>query len=111
MDRLLVLPGSAWGIDDHALCHGWDGTLHRLGRLNEAWREPRLDELRDDIAAEIVSALAPSLPFGLRFTMTKVPFGSDVSGCLDGAAGVALALDSYAVDGTAADWDMPLLLA
>lgn len=43
--------------------------------------------------------------------MTKVPFGSDVSGYLDGAAGVALALDSYAAAGTPADWDMPLLLA
>ncbi len=43
--------------------------------------------------------------------MTKAPFGSDVSGYLDGAAGVALALDSYAVGGTPADWDMPLLLA
>ncbi|MFF8096338.1 lanthionine synthetase C family protein [Streptomyces sp. NPDC016675] len=111
IDRLLVLPRSAWGIDDHALCHGWAGALHQLGRLDEPWRDPRLAELRDDIAAELVSAFDPALPFGLRFTMTKVPFGSDVSGYLDGAAGVALALDSYAVGGTPADWDMPLLLA
>ncbi|MFC9164840.1 lanthionine synthetase C family protein [Streptomyces fungicidicus] len=111
VDRLLVLPRSAWGIDDHALCHGWAGALHQLGRLNEEWQDVRLAELRDDIAAELVSAFDPSLPFGLRFTMTKVPFGSDVSGYLDGAAGAALALDSYAVDGTPADWDMPLLLA
>lgn len=75
------------------------------------WKEPRLAALRDDIAAELVSAFDPALPFGLRFTMTKAPFGSDVSGYLDGAAGVALALDSYAVGGTPADWDMPLLLA
>lgn len=109
--RLLDLPRSDWGIDDHALCHGWAGALHQLGRLDEEWRDPRLARLRDDIASELVSAFDPALPFGLRFTMTKVPFGSDVSGYLDGAAGVALALDSYAVDGTPADWDMPLLLA
>lgn len=65
----------------------------------------------DDIASELVSAFDPALPFGLQFTMTKVPSGSDVSGHLDGASGVALALDSYAVDGTPADWDMPLLPA
>lgn len=111
VDRLLVLPRSAWGIDDHALCHGWAGALHQLGRLDELWRDSRLAELRDAIAAELVSAFDPAVPFGLRFTMTKVPFGSDVSGYLDGAAGVALALDSYATDGTPADWDMPLLLA
>ncbi|MFE0821468.1 lanthionine synthetase LanC family protein [Streptomyces sp. NPDC058847] len=111
VDRLLVLPRSAWGIDDHALCHGWAGALHLLGRLDEAWQDPRLAELRDAIAAELVSAFDPALPFGLRFTMTKVPFGSDVSGYLDGAAGVALALDSYATAGTPADWDMPLMLA
>ncbi|MFH9855589.1 lanthionine synthetase C family protein [Streptomyces althioticus] len=111
VDRLLALPRSDWGINDHALCHGWAGSLHQLGRLDEEWRDPRLARLRDDIASELVTAFDPALPFGLRFTMTKVPFGSDVSGYLDGAAGVALALDSYAVDGTPADWDMPLLLA
>ncbi|WP_203350091.1 lanthionine synthetase C family protein [Streptomyces sp. S-9] len=111
VDRLLALPRSDWGINDHALCHGWAGALHQLGRLDEEWQDPRLSGLRDDIAAELLSAFDPALPFGLRFTMTKVPFGSDVSGYLDGAAGVALALDSYAVDGTPADWDMPLLLA
>ncbi|WP_406723297.1 lanthionine synthetase C family protein [Streptomyces althioticus] len=111
VDRLLALPRSDWGINDHALCHGWAGALHQLGRLDEEWRDPRLARLRDDVASELVTAFDPALPFGLRFTMTKVPFGSDVSGYLDGAAGVALALDSYAVDGTPADWDMPLLLA
>ncbi|MBT3164744.1 lanthionine synthetase C family protein [Streptomyces sp. Vc74B-19] len=111
VERLLVLPRSDWGVNDHALCHGWSGALHQLGRLNEEWQDPRLTALRDDIAAGLVSAFDPALPFGLRFTMTKVPFGSDVSGYLDGAAGVALALDSYAVDGTPADWDMPLLVA
>ncbi|MEU0577268.1 lanthionine synthetase C family protein [Streptomyces griseoincarnatus] len=111
VERLLSLPRSDWGINDHALCHGWAGALHQLGRLDEEWRDSRLAALRDDIASELVSAFDPALPFGLRFTMTKVPFGSDVSGYLDGASGVALALDSYAVDGTPADWDMPLLLA
>ncbi|GAA3504088.1 hypothetical protein GCM10019016_112010 [Streptomyces prasinosporus] len=59
-------------------------------------------------AGELASVFDPASPFGFRFTMTGVPFGSDVSGYLDGAA---LALDSYAEDGTPADWDMPLLPA
>ncbi|MEU9789381.1 hypothetical protein AB0E27_01960 [Streptomyces sparsogenes] len=40
-----------------------------------------------------------------------MPYGSDISGYLDGAAGVALALDSYATGATPSGWDMPLLLS
>ncbi|MFE7615196.1 lanthionine synthetase LanC family protein [Streptomyces sp. NPDC057496] len=110
-ERLLALPMERWGINDHALCHGWAGALHQLGRLNEHMGDERIAALRDRIAARLVADFDPELPFGHRFTMTKVPFGTDVSGYLDGAAGVALALDSYSVGGTPSDWDMPLLLS
>jgi len=111
VDRLLALPLDDWGINDHALCHGWAGALHQLGRLNEDFADPRIDVLRDRLAGELTAAFDPDLPFGHRFTMTAVPFGSDVSGYLDGAAGVALALDSYATGTAASGWDMPLLLS
>ncbi|MFF3393780.1 lanthionine synthetase C family protein [Streptomyces sp. NPDC002669] len=110
-ERLLALPMERWAVDDHALCHGWAGALHQLGRLNEHIGDQRIEALRDRIAARLVADFDPELPFGHRFTMTKVPFGTDVSGYLDGAAGVALALDSYSVGGTPSDWDMPLLLS
>lgn len=111
LDRLLTRPLADWGIHDHALCHGWAGALHQLGRLNEHFADPGIESLRGRLATELTAAFDAGLPFGHRFTMTAVPFGSDVSGYLDGAAGVALALDSYGTDGTPGDWDMPLLLS
>ncbi|MGW3566349.1 lanthionine synthetase C family protein [Streptomyces sp. NPDC000941] len=111
VERLLTVPMHDWGIHDHALCHGWAGALHQLGRLNEHLDDPRIDVLRDQLATELTQSFDPDLPFGLRFTMTAVPYGSDISGYLDGAAGVALALDSYAAGATPSGWDMPLLLS
>ncbi|MFJ5922287.1 lanthionine synthetase C family protein [Kitasatospora sp. NPDC092948] len=111
VERLLAVPADDWGVIDHALCHGWAGALHQLGRLNEHFTDPRIDRRRDEIAARLLDAFDPEAPFGLRFSMTPKPFASDVSGYLDGAAGVALALDSYATGGTPHDWDMPLLLS
>ncbi len=110
-DRLAALPLEDWGTHDHALCHGWAGVLHQLGRMNEEFGHRALDRVRDRVAAVLVDAYDPDLPFGHRFTMTRAEYGSDVSGYLDGAAGVALALDAYAAQGVAQDWDMPLLLA
>ncbi|MEW1655095.1 lanthionine synthetase LanC family protein [Streptomyces sp. NPDC093707] len=139
VERLLTLPLERWGITDHALCHGWAGALHQLGRLAEdfATAHPphtpsaagtteragltdrtelsdltdRIGHRRDAVAARLLDAFDPDAPFGYRFTMTRVPFASDVSGYLDGASGVALALDAYATGGATTDWDMPLLLA
>ncbi|MGW4650144.1 lanthionine synthetase C family protein [Kitasatospora sp. NPDC004289] len=111
VERLLTTPLDTWGLHDHALCHGWAGALHQLGRLNEEFGEERIERVRDQLAARLVSSFDPALPFGYRFTMTKADYGSDVSGYLDGAAGVALALDSYATRGTDSGWDMPLLLS
>ncbi|MFF0293273.1 lanthionine synthetase C family protein [Kitasatospora sp. NPDC004614] len=111
VERLLTRPLDDWGMTDHALCHGWAGALHQLGRLNEHFADPRIEQRRDLIAARLIDSFDPDAPFGLRFSMTAKPFASDVSGYLDGAAGVALALDSYASGGTPHDWDMPLLLS
>ncbi|WP_354644378.1 lanthionine synthetase C family protein [Kitasatospora camelliae] len=110
-ERLLAVPMDDWGIHDHALCHGWAGALHQLGRLNDEFGDERIEALRDRVAARLVDAFDPAAPFGYRFTMTAVPFGSDVSGYLDGASGVALALDAYATGGSPTGWDMPLLLS
>ncbi|MET9699017.1 lanthionine synthetase C family protein [Streptomyces sp. NPDC006529] len=111
LERMLTLPPERWGIEDNALCHGWAGALHQLGRLGEHLADPRIEAVRDGIAARLVADFDPELPFGYRFTMTKTPYGTDVSGYLDGAAGVALALDAYAAGGAPAGWDMPLLLS
>ncbi|GAA2423092.1 lanthionine synthetase C family protein [Streptomyces macrosporus] len=111
VERLLALPMERWGVNDHALCHGWAGVLHLLGRVNEDLGDERVEALRDRVAARLVDAFDPDLPFGYRFTMTRVPFGTDMSGYLDGAAGLALALDAYAAGGAPSGWDMPLLLS
>ncbi|MGW7410881.1 lanthionine synthetase C family protein [Streptomyces sp. NPDC054863] len=110
--RLLVRPMDEWGVNDHALCHGWGGALHLLGLLNEDAADPRIESLRDAIAERLVDAYDEEAPFGYRFTMTKVPYATDMSGYLDGAAGLSLALDAYASGGAShLGWDMPLLLS
>ncbi|MHB6905631.1 lanthionine synthetase C family protein [Streptomyces sp. DB-54] len=131
VERLLALPLDQWGVTDHALCHGWAGALHQLGRLAEDFTvgdheapaarrtgghahralTDRLAVRRDEVATRLLDAFRPDAPFGYRFTMTLVPFASDVSGYLDGAAGVALALDAYATGGATTGWDLPLLLS
>ncbi|MFD7030129.1 lanthionine synthetase C family protein [Streptomyces sp. NPDC059917] len=111
VERMLTLPPERWGINDNALCHGWAGALHQLGRLNEHVGDPRIEAVRDGIAARLVADFDPELPFGFRFTMTRAAYGTDVSGYLDGAAGLALALDAYSVGGAPSGWDMPLLLS
>jgi hypothetical protein len=103
---LLAEPRERWGVEDGALCHGWGGLLHLFGLLNEHLADERLARAADGIAALLTGAFDEQAPFGYRF-----PHRADLSGFLDGAAGIALALDAYAQGTTTAGWDMALLVA
>ncbi|MET7300932.1 lanthionine synthetase C family protein [Embleya sp. NPDC005575] len=107
---LLDTPIADWGIDDPALCHGWGGMLHLLGLLAEHLDDARLPCVRDELAALILAQYHDEYRFGFRTTMTDVPQGADVPAFLEGAAGVALALDAYAEGRATAGWDQALLV-
>ncbi|MGC0416254.1 lanthionine synthetase C family protein [Embleya sp. AB8] len=107
---LLGTPIARWGIDNPALCHGSGGLLHLLGLLGEHVADPRLPALRDELAALVLDQYRDEYRFGFRATMTDVPQDTDVPAFLEGAAGVALALDAYAEGGARAGWDQVLLV-
>ncbi|GHE97308.1 hypothetical protein GCM10017786_32510 [Amycolatopsis deserti] len=88
-------PGPAEGP---TVCHGDAGLLQisvRMGRPS------------DRIADRVLAAFDPSSPFGFRHRLHTGEW-TDNAGLLQGAAGVALALSSYA--GNPAPWDAALLL-
>ncbi|MYV96729.1 lanthionine synthetase C family protein [Streptomyces sp. SID3343] len=108
---LLDAPVETWVTDDPALCHGWGGLLHVLGRMNAEWDDPRLTRVCDELAAVVIGRFRDEYRFGFRSTMTHVAEGADVPAFLEGAAGVAAALDAYAHGRAAAGWDEALLVA
>ncbi|MEV5986332.1 lanthionine synthetase C family protein [Streptomyces sp. NPDC052051] len=108
---LLSVPVDTWHCDDPGLCHGWGGLLHLIGRLGEHVEDPRIQAVRDDLAAMTLAQFRPASRFGFRSTLTDTPQGCDLPGFLQGAGGTALALRAYA-DGTVyGGWDMPLLVS
>ncbi|MEU9028503.1 lanthionine synthetase C family protein [Streptomyces sp. NPDC048383] len=105
-------PFSDWGLDESGLCHGLAGTLHLLGYFTEPESEPGVVRgLRDGLAAAIVARFRPEQAFGYRVEMLNSPGGGDFPGFLEGAAGIALALDAYADGGVRSPWDAALLTA
>ncbi|MEU0513117.1 lanthionine synthetase C family protein [Amycolatopsis sp. NPDC006125] len=89
-------PGPAEGP---TVCHGDAGLLQVSVRMGVP---------ADRIADRVLAAFDPSAPFGFRHRLHTGGW-ADEPGLLQGAAGVALALASYA--GNPAPWDVALLLA
>ncbi len=106
-------PWEGFGMVDAGLCHGWSGLLQITLRI--AWDEgdERVAEAADQLAARVVHQFTPDAPFGFGHT---APPGLQMSpnqpGFLCGAAGIALALHTYATDSPPLNgWDAALLLS
>ena len=113
---LLAAPLSDWGISDMGLCHGWAGTLHLLRFFQDGALDRRVRTVRDDLAELITDSFDPDLTFGysvpINHSQTAAQTSVSLPGFLEGAAGIALALNSYAYDGTESpDWEAALLVA
>ncbi|MFG3254806.1 lanthionine synthetase C family protein [Streptomyces sp. NPDC048172] len=108
-------PMDGWGIDDHALCHGWSSTLLLLTRWELEHPEAGLSAATDTVAGRLLAGFEPEAPFGYRYFQPAAgPRGLhlDMPGFLDGAAGIALALQTYATGrAPASGWDSLLLLS
>ena len=89
-------PGPAEGP---TLCHGDAGLLQISARMGAP---------ADAVAERILAAVDRSAPFGFRHRLSTGEW-ADEPGLLQGAAGVALALATYA--GNTAPWDAALLLS
>ncbi|MFI7098924.1 lanthionine synthetase C family protein [Streptomyces sp. NPDC050161] len=100
-------------VHDNSLCHGWGGLLHLTGLLGRVSGDPRLAAHRDRLAARVLAGYDPALPFGFLAGRSEEPKESPghFAGFLMGAAGVALALHSYATDApSASGWERALAL-
>ncbi len=107
---LLRRPVEDWGITDDALCHGWAGMLHLCSQFDLSHPGEEFGRAADDIAAGLVDRFDPAAPFGYRYYQPVADLYLDLPGLMEGAAGIALALDAYA-RGTRVSWDSALLLS
>lgn len=109
---VLATPRSQWGILDTGLCHGWAGVLHLLGFFADGPHSTAVRVARDAIAATITDTFDPDTRYGHRVAFEECLAGGDYPGLLEGAAGVALALDDYAHGAHGRfPWDAALLVA
>ncbi|MFD4413321.1 lanthionine synthetase C family protein [Streptomyces sp. NPDC058476] len=108
---MLAVPYGEMGIADASICHGWAGLLHVLRRFERIANIDFSDEV-DHIASLVMDEFDPTHAFGFQFAVMDKTLRVNSPGFLDGAAGVALALKSYASDDLpASSWDSALLVS
>jgi hypothetical protein len=99
-------------ICDSALCHGWAGLLQIVLRMAHDSGDSGYDAVADGLAARVVDAFDPEAPFGFRYHHSLAPRDLDRPGFLEGAAGIALALHTYATRKVpTTPWDSALLVS
>ena len=109
---VIRVPPEQWGITDASLCHGSAGALNCLKFFTTGERAAEVAQTREQLARLTVQHFEPGSAFGYRYPEQGGGRSIDAPGFLDGAGGVALALDAYARGETgAATWDTALLLA
>ncbi|MEV8373298.1 lanthionine synthetase C family protein [Kribbella sp. NPDC056861] len=107
---LLTRPRESWGITDDALCHGWAGMLNLCTIFDRNHPDENFGAVADEIATGLAERFDPALPFGYRYHQPLAELSLDLPGLMEGAAGIALALDGY-VRAPRTGWDSALLLS
>ncbi|MCF3106550.1 lanthionine synthetase C family protein [Streptomyces roseoverticillatus] len=118
MRAVLRRPYSRAAIPDATFCHGRAGILQAAVRTAADTGDPQLWAGADRLAHELARDFDPASDFGYRFPLHLAPGapGVDEPGLVQGAAGIALTLLSYA-DARggrplgADAWDTVLLMA
>ncbi|MET9812449.1 lanthionine synthetase C family protein [Streptomyces sp. NPDC006355] len=108
ISSVIKVPMDQWGVDHWSICHGWAGIMHTLSYFQHGEIGPIVQRVIDEIAGKAISCFSDGLP---NFRVRLDGSGTDVAGYLEGAAGLALALDEYAGRPKQINWDAPLLLA
>ncbi|MFF6782368.1 lanthionine synthetase LanC family protein [Streptomyces sp. NPDC012510] len=99
-------------IHDSALCHGWAGLLQIVLRMAHDSADSDYHAIADRLAARVVDGFDPEAPFGYRYRHLLAPRDLDRPGFLEGAAGIALALHTYATGNVpTTSWDSALLVS
>ncbi|MDP4511778.1 lanthionine synthetase C family protein [Nonomuraea turcica] len=99
-------------IHDSALCHGWAGLLQIVLRMAHDSADPGYHAAADELAVRVIHGYDPQAPFGFRYRHSLAARDLDRPGFLEGAAGIALALHTYAMENIPmTSWDSALLLS
>ncbi|OYP13233.1 hypothetical protein CFC35_00915 [Streptomyces sp. FBKL.4005] len=92
------------------MCHGWAGTLHTVQCMAADSGDAELRSGAERLAGRVLGGFDPAHPFGYQDKSIS-PFVADRPGFLQGAAGVALALHTFATGRSpATGWDTALML-
>lgn len=99
-------------LTDAGLCHGWSGVLQATWRMADDTGAPALRAELPWLAERVLDLADIDDHFGLLPPLAHGEHTSDPAGFLTGAAGVALALHTFATDtAPVTRWDRALLLA
>ncbi|MFF8386991.1 lanthionine synthetase C family protein [Streptomyces kanasensis] len=104
-------PIDEWSLRDHGLCHGTAGMVTLLRFFADGPLAPLVGPVRDALVERLLDAFDPARPFGYAVPVRGSVAGGDYPGLLEGAAGIALALDSYADPEPRVPWDAALMVA
>ncbi|WP_179023515.1 lanthionine synthetase C family protein [Streptomyces sp. IMTB 2501] len=102
-------------VGNGSLCHGWAGLLQIAWRMADDSADAGLARLLPGLARRLIDAYDPGLPYGFSHDrpalMTGQPVPPHRPGFLEGAAGIALALHTYATGrNPSSPWDAALML-
>lgn len=110
VESILQVPLDDWGVSHWSLCHGWAGTMQVLRYFTDGPHGDRVWDVIDAIADRVLSEIeAEGLP-AFELGEGNLATGVSPAGFLEGAAGLALALDDYAGRPTDFPWDAALML-
>ena len=108
----LARPAASYGAADAGFCHGWSGLLHLTWRLGRDAGDTDVLTATHRMAERLLASYDPGAPFGFRATAANSAEAVDLAGFLEGAAGVALALHTFATGKEpASGWDEAFLAA
>ncbi|MEU7045193.1 lanthionine synthetase C family protein [Streptomyces varsoviensis] len=113
VDALTACLDGPQAVVDCGLCHGWSGLLQIACRMARDSRDERLPARLPHLAERVLAAYDPALPLGYRYADTPPGlWAPHRAGFLEGTAGIALSLHTYASGGAPrTPWDAALLLA
>ncbi|MDX6281649.1 MAG: lantibiotic biosynthesis protein [Kribbellaceae bacterium] len=107
----LMRPEADLAVVGPGLCHGWAGLLHITGRIAADTRDPALNHGVERLAERVIALFDRSTPFGFETPGVTRGRPRSSTGLLEGAAGIALALQAFARGKVVTSWDSALLLA
>ncbi|MFI1015847.1 lanthionine synthetase C family protein [Streptomyces sp. NPDC020965] len=104
------MPLGDFGIHHWSVCHGWVGAMIMLEHFTEGPDGHRVRDLIDTIAGQVIDGFDERGLPPLQIGSEGFSDGHEPAGFLEGAAGLALALNSYSRPGQGLPWNIALVV-